>query len=292
MTIQEFLQTIMFQIGSFAPTFGQLLAAIIVFTLFRLIIWATNSVLLHRYFKRRGVDTGRQYAIRQVILYLLYTIAIVLSMQALGLSVSVLLAGSAALLVGVGLGLQQTFNDLVSGIILLVEGTVEVGDVVVLNSAVGTVTKIGLRTSMVETRDGISILVPNHKLVVEEVTNWSHNNRSTRFHVQVGVSYGSDVRKVERLILQAADEHPLVIKTPIPRVQFRDFGNSSLDFHLLFHTNEFLSIEFVKSDLRFRITEIFRENGVEIPFPQRDLWLRNPEVLQKKDQVLQEDEPV
>lgn len=283
MTIQEFLETTMFQLGSFAPTFGQLLAAIIVFAVFRLLIWATNSVLLHRYFKRRGVDIGRQYAIRQVILYLLYTIAIVLSMQALGLSVSVLLAGSAALLVGVGLGLQQTFNDLVSGIILLIEGTVEVGDVVVLNSVVGTVTKIGLRTSMIETRDGIIILVPNHKLVVEEVTNWSHNNRSTRFHVHVGVSYGSDVRKVERLILKAADEHPLVIKTPPPRVQFRDFGNSSLDFNLLFHTNEFLGIEFVKSDLRFRITEIFRENGIEIPFPQRDLWLRNPEVLRNNN---------
>lgn len=265
----------MFELGSFKPTFGQLLAAIIVFSVFRFFIWVTNNIVLNRYFRRRGVDTGRAYAIRQVVLYILYAVAIILSMQALGLSISVILAGSAALLVGVGLGLQQTFNDLVSGIILLVEGTVEVGDVVVLNNVVGTVTKIGIRTSMVETRDGISILVPNHQLVVEEVTNWSHNDKSTRFHVAVGVSYASDVRKVEKLILQAADEHPLVLKHPPPRVQFRNFGDSSLEFMLLFHSNEFLSIEFVKSDLRFRIVEIFREHQVEIPFPQRDVWLRS-----------------
>jgi small-conductance mechanosensitive channel len=275
MNIQEFLATTMFELGSFKPTFGQLLAAVIVFSVFRFFIWFTNNLVLSRYFKRRGVDSGRAYAIRQVVLYIMYIVAIILSMQALGLSISVILAGSAALLVGVGLGLQQTFNDLVSGIILLVEGTVEVGDVVVLNNVVGTVTKIGIRTSMVETRDGISILVPNHQLVVEEVTNWSHNNKSTRFHVSVGVSYSSDVRKVEKLILQAAAEHPLVLKTPPPRVQFRNFGDYSLDFMLLFHSNEFLSIEFVKSDLRFRIVEIFREQGVEIPFPQRDVWLRS-----------------
>ena len=200
-------------------------------------------------------------------------------LELLGVRLSVLLAGSAALLVGIGLGLQDSFKDVVSGLIILGEGTIEVGDIVIVDNLVARVKKIGLRTSRVETRDEASIIIPNSRLVVNNVTNWSHNQEPTRFQVTVGVAYGSDVRLVEKLLLQVAAEHPAVLAEPKARVEFQAFGNSSLDFILHFFSNEYMGIEFVKSDIRYAINDVFRANQVTIPFPQRDLWVRNPEAL-------------
>jgi small-conductance mechanosensitive channel len=201
-----------------------------------------------------------------------------------------LIGGSAALLVGIGLGLQQTFNDLISGIIILIEGTVEVGDIVKIDESVAVVRKIGLRVSQIETRDNSTLIIPNSKLVVDNVNNLSHDIKPTRFQIDVGVGYNSDVRLVEKLLLQAANEHSRVSKKPKPRVQFRDFGNSSLDFTLHFHSQERMSVEFIKSDIRFNIIHLLRENKIEIPFPQQDLWLRNAESLRPPVEEPQETE--
>ncbi|MEM0993681.1 MAG: mechanosensitive ion channel domain-containing protein [Bacteroidota bacterium] len=206
---------------------------------------------------------------------------VLIALESIGIQLSVLWGGAAALMVGIGLGLQQTFNDVISGLILLVEGTIEVDDVVEVDGFVGKVKSIGLRTSKVETRNRISILVPNSKLVGENTINWTHNQHPIRFQVSVGVAYASDVELVTQLLLEAAHGHSSVLKEPEPMVQFLDFGNSSLDFILHFFSYEQMSIEIVKSDLRYRITRLFREHDVEIPFPQQDLWLRNAEVLQK-----------
>jgi small-conductance mechanosensitive channel len=164
-----------------------------------------------------------------------------------------------------------------------VEGTVEVDDVVIVDGIVGIVRKIGLRTSHVETREKVVIIVPNSKLVSENVVNWSHNKSSTRFVIEVGVSYPMDPRKVETILLRAAKEHPEIEDNPPPQVQFRDFGDSALEFHLHFYTLNFWSSERIKSDVRFSINALFREHGIDIPFPQRDLWLRNPEALREND---------
>ena len=158
-------------------------------------------------------------------------------------------------MVGIGLGLQQTFNDMISGLILLIEGTVDVDDIVEVNSIVGKVTSIGLRTSKVQTRDRIAILVPNSKLVGDNAINWSHNRHPIRFSVNVGVAYSSDVELVTKLILQAAANHDKVLKEPVHQIQFVDFGSSSLDFVLHFFSNEQMGVEFVKSDLRYNITK-------------------------------------
>lgn len=251
------------------------LKAILVLVLARLLILFIRRTILNRFFRKRNVDVGRQYTIVTLLKYVIYTMAVLGAMQTLGIQLSVLWGGAAALMVGIGLGLQQTFNDLVSGIILLSEGTVEVGDILSIDGTIGTVSSIGIRTSKVETRDEISIIIPNSKLVVNNVINLSHNKHPTRFQVKVGVAYASDVELVTALLLQAAKSHKDVLKRPEPRVQFKDFGNSSLDFELHFYTNQFLRIEFIKSDIRFKIAELFRKNGVEIPFPQQDVWLRN-----------------
>lgn len=206
----------------------------------------------------------------------------VLVLETIDISLSILWGGAAALLVGVGLGLQQTFNDLISGLILLVEGTVEINDVIETDGIIGTVTAIGVRTSKVETLDHISILIPNSKLVGNKATNWSHNKAASRFQINVGVAYTSDLDQVTSLLLQAGREHVKILKTPKPEVQFQDFGSSSLDFVLHFYSYEFRRMEFVKSELRYRITELLRKNNIEIPFQQTDVWIRNTNDLAPK----------
>ncbi len=261
---------------------GQVLTAILILIAARLLIVIISRTILKRFFKKRKVDIGRQYAIITFLKYIIYTVAILWAMQSLGIKFSVLLGGAAALLVGIGLGLQQTFNDLVSGIILLSEGTVEVGDIVSVDGIIGTVKSIGFRTSKVETRDEISIIIPNSKLVVDNVVNWSHNEVPTRFQVNVGVAYSSDVEMVTSLLLQAANGHKDVLKKPEPKVMFKDFGSSSLDFQLHFFSNEYLRVDFIKSEIRYKIMEFFRMHKVEIPFPQRDLWIRSADDFVKK----------
>ncbi|MGK0364848.1 MAG: small-conductance mechanosensitive channel [Saprospiraceae bacterium] len=266
--------------GKLMPALQILFASLSILYGFQLIIWLLNDVILKRYFKTREIDIGRQFTVTRLIIYVGFVIGIFSILQVLGVNLSWLIGGSAALLVGIGLGLQQTFNDLISGIIILVEGTVEVGDIIKINDFVAVVKKIGLRVSQVETRDNSILLIPNSKLVLEDVNNWSHNLKPTRFQIDIGVSYSSDVRLVEKLLLQTANDHSRVSKKPRPRVQFRDFGNSSLDFTLHFHSVELMSVEFTKSDIRFNIIHLLRENNIEIPFPQQDIWLRNAEVLQ------------
>lgn len=274
----EFLGRQIINFGDVNITVGNLIFAVGVFLL-AWIISQVFSYVWHNYSKRRRIDPGREYAVKTLFKYFLYIFTFFLAMQALGVHLNVIWASAAALLVGLGFGLQHIFNDIVSGLIILFEGTVEVNDVVIVDGIVGIVRKIGLRTSHVETREKVVIIVPNSKLVSENVVNWSHNKSSTRFHIEVGVAYPMDPRIVESLLLQAAKEHPEVEESPPPQVQFRNFGNSALEFHLQFYTLNFWSSERIKSDLRFSINSLFRENDIEIPFPQRDLWIRNPETL-------------
>ena len=258
----------------------RILVALLIIALGRFLIRTFQKQVLNRILRRREVDAGRQYTISRLVEYVGFVLVVLLAIRVSNVAdLTSLWLGSAALLVGVGLGLQQTFNDFFSGLIILLEGTVEVGDVVVVDNIVGRVKKIGLRTSMVTTRDNVVIIIPNSHLVVDNVVNWTHDSVLARFQVGVGVAYGSDLSLVKKILLQAADEHDKVLDRPEPSVMFLDFGNSSLDFQLHFFSKEFFRIEVVKSDIRFRIDERFREHGVEIPFPQRDLWLRNPETL-------------
>jgi small-conductance mechanosensitive channel len=239
-----------------------------------MLTWLFHNVMFDRYFEKRQIDKGRQIAIRQFLSYIVWIVAVFAILELFDIS-NMLLASSAALLVGIGLGLQDSFRDLVSGIIILVEGTVEVGDVLEVDGIVARVSNIGLRTSKLETRDRVSILVPNSSLVVNKVTNWTHDDQPTRFNIKVGVAYGSDLDLVTKLLIKSAASHHLVLSDPAPDVQFKSFGDSSLDFELLFYTKEFLRIEFLKSDIRYNVDKNFRENNVQIPFPQRDVWFRN-----------------
>ncbi len=276
MSFQEFLEFSFLNMGDFHLSLWKVIVATLILLLARLFV-AIITKFIRRYSQKRKLDHGRHYAFQQFAKYIIYTSALLMALEAIGIQLSVVWGGAAALMVGIGLGLQQTFNDLISGLILLIEATVEVGDVIEVNGLVGTVTDIGIRTSKIITRDRISIIVPNSKLIGDNAVNWSHDPQPTRFQVYVGVAYSSDIDLVTKLLLKAAHEHQGVLNTPKPTVQFKDFGNSSLDFVLHIFSEDYLGIEFVKSDLRYKITQLFREHKVEIPFPQQDIWLRNGE---------------
>ncbi len=256
-------------------TISKILLAAIILLMAQVIVWVITELVLYRYYHSNDINVGSRYAINQLIRYVVFVIAVLVALQNIGLNMTVIWGGAAALLVGIGLGLQQTFNDFFSGLVLLFERSVEVGDVVDMGGLVGNVRRIGLRSSRIQTRDNLTVVVPNSKLVVENVVNWSHGDNRARFHVNVGVAYGSDTDLVKKILLEAAEEHEMVLKYPRAFVRFLDFGNSSLDFQLHFWSTEFILIENVKSDLRFLIDKAFRENKVTIPFPQRDVWFKN-----------------
>lgn len=225
---------------------------------------------------RNVFDKGTSHSLFLIIKYLVWVIIIVLLIDSMGFKVSILIASTAALLVGVGLGLQELFKDVASGIILLIERTVKVNDVVELdNNMIGRVINIGLRTSKIKTRDNVVTIIPNSKLVNDQVVNWSHIEERTRFHIDISVKYGSDLDLVTRVLLDCAKDHPRIISESEPFVRFADFGESSLDFQLFFWTNNTFRVESTKSDLRYKIDKAFRENKIEIPFPQRDLYLKS-----------------
>ncbi|NNK83897.1 MAG: mechanosensitive ion channel [Flavobacteriaceae bacterium] len=207
--------------------------------------------------------------------YLVYLVVVIITMQNMGIQITAILTASAALLVGVGLALQTFFQDIISGIFILLDQSVHVGDIIEIDGKVGRVVEIKLRTTRAVTIDNKVLVIPNHKYLTSILYNWTENGNLTRESVSVGVSYGSDVKLVENLLLQAAREHESVLKDPEPTVFFIDFGNSSLDFRLVFTIdNSFLAI-YPKSDIRFRINELFKEHGITIPFPQRDIHVYN-----------------
>jgi small-conductance mechanosensitive channel len=255
-------------------TISNILGAMTTILVGWLAIWGLINLILQPYYKRSSVDVGNQYAVNQLLKYLIYVLAIVFALQNnLAFDLTIILGGAAALLVGIGLGLQQTFNDLISGIILLFERTIEVGDVVEVGGVVGTITSIGIRTSVVKVRDNTSIVVPNSKFITDSVVNWSHNEeKQVRFTVSIGVAYGSDTELVKNTLLQVAEDNPDVLQRPAPFVRFVDFADSSLNFELHFWSRNFIRIEDVKSDIRFQIDMDFRSQEIEIPFPQRVIW--------------------
>jgi small-conductance mechanosensitive channel len=275
MTLKEFLNYALIDKEDFDITVYEVLISLLVLVIASLLIRA-----LSRIFRRREegkfLDPGRSHAIFQVLKYVIWVAAILIAFETIGIKLTLLLAGSAALLVGLGLGLQEIFKDIMSGVAILFEGSLKVGDVVEIQEGlVGKVVEIGLRTSKIETRDNIVMVVPNSKFVTDIVINWSHIEKRTRFHVDVGVAYGSDVDKVTRILLECAQNQEKISSSPKPFVRFNDFGDSSLDFQLFFWSTETFRVEFIKSEIRYKIDAAFRAEGVHIPFPQRDVHIKS-----------------
>jgi len=244
-------------------------STIILLSLFIIFIFIFLKFLKKLINRSTKFDQGKKYSIYNLFKYFTLVLTIVFSLQIIGVDVSVLLAGSAALLVGIGFGLQNVFSDFISGIIILVDASVKVNDVIELNGLIGSVTEINFRTTTVMTRDEKYIIIPNSQLTSSQLINWSHSKITSRFEVTVGVDYGSDVEKVIQLLEEAVKLHPKVLSKPKPFVRFTDFADSSLNFTVLFWSDDLFRIENVKSEIRIEIFKLFKKNGVQIPFPQR-----------------------
>ena len=285
--VKETLEFPLIETKHFELTPWGILAIVLIIVAARAILWLIKK-FLNRRLTNNAIDKGSKYAYYQVIKYIVYLVTLLLVFEASGVQLTVLLASSTALLVGLGLGLQALFKDLVSGFLILTERTVTAGDIIEVDGLVGRVHEVDNRTTKVITRDDTVVIVPNHKFVDENVKNWTQNSRVARFRVTVGVSYGSDVSLVRKLLVDCAKEHGDVVQTPAPFVFFSDFGDSALIFDLLFFSENLYRIEKIKSDLRFMIDQKFRKNGVQIPFPQRDVWFRNEITASRPDEPLDE----
>jgi small-conductance mechanosensitive channel len=214
--------------------------------------------------------------------WLIYIIVMLIVFDSIGINVTAVFAASAALLIGIGLALQTLFQDIISGIFILIDRSVQVGDIVELEGKVGRVEEIKLRTTRATTADNRVLIIPNHLYLTNSLYNWTQNGNTTRENVAVGVAYGSDVQLVKKILLEVAHNHKDVLDFPEPTVLFTDFGESSLDFKVVFTVNDSFNARFPKSEIRFEIDRLFRENNITIPFPQRDIH-----IIQQPNQNIQ-----
>ncbi len=227
---------------------------------------------------RRDIDSGVKDSIKRFTRYTVLIIGGFVALDTIGIKTSSLAAVGAVLMVGVGFGLQNITQNFISGLIILLERPIKVGDFVEVKGVNGKVLTIGARSTLINTRDDISIIVPNSQFISEQVVNETLSGDKIRHHVKVGVSYGTDPKLVEEVLMRVATEHDSVLKNPGPKVFFKDFGNSSLDFVLTVWISDLWFYEGILSDLRFMIFEGFKEKGIEIPFPQMDLHWKSGEV--------------
>ena len=234
-----------------------------------------RGMLRRNVFRRTHLNIGTQETICRILHYIIMSMGFFIAIQQVGVDLTTLAAISAVLMVGIGLGLQNITSNFTSALILLFERPVQVGDFVEVGGVQGRIRVIKTRSSIVETLDNVSIIVPNSNFITENVTNWSYRDSKVRIHVSVGVSYGSDVDLVAETLLQVGRAHQEVLLNPEPAIQFLEFGDSSLNFDLLIWINDASRQYFVRSDLNFAVVKAFREQGITIAFPQRDLHIRS-----------------
>ena len=218
-------------------------------------------------------DKGKFQVVFGYFKWLVYVIIFLVTLDSVGVNVTAIFAASAALLIGIGLALQTFFQDIISGVFILIDQSVQVGDIIELDGKVGRIEEIKLRTTRAVTIDNKVLIIPNHLYLTNILYNWTQNGSVTRENVEVGVAYGSDIRLVEKILINVANDHESILHDPKPLVLFTNFGDSSLNFKLVFTLNDSFISAIPKSDLRFAIDKAFKENNISIPFPQRDVHI-------------------
>jgi small-conductance mechanosensitive channel len=283
-TLQHFLNFEIFHLGEgehlVKITPWAIIAVILAFIVASFLLkWI--RVLFTR--KMDAQDKNKFISVFKFIKYITYIVVVFMVLSASGINVTPFLAASAALLVGLGLALQELFQDVIGGIFIIIDKSLLVGDIIEVDGRVGRIIDIKLRTTLAITRDDKIIIVPNHKFITDIIYNYTQNHRTTREFVNVGVAYGSDTKLVEQLLLKAVEEQRGILKSPKPFVLFQDFGDSSLNFSVLFYINDSFAELKIKSEVRFRIDALFRTNNVTIPFPQRDVHVFNTNLQAHKN---------
>lgn len=235
----------------------------------------TSALIERRMQKRLHIDAGLRYTICRLVKYVVVTIGLLVALkQAFAIDLTSIAVIFTALSVGIGFGLQYLASDIASGFILLFERPIRIGDRITIGDDEGDVQSINLRTTIVTTNDRIAIIVPNSKLVSQRVVNWSYGDPRARIAIPIGVADDSDIQLVTDTLIEAAQNIDNVLKEPPPRVQFLKFGDYSLDFRLLVWTNQPRRHVQIRSDINYRIAELFRERSIRIPYPTQEFLLK------------------
>jgi len=275
-SIQIFFDTRLFTVGTTDVT----LSAIFVFFFILLIIVVSSRLfarkLVDRILIRLQIEEGTRYTFKRVIELTFILIGAIIAFQSIGINLSGLAVIFGLLSVGIGFGLQNITSNFVAGLILLFERPIKVGDRVTVGGIEGDVIEINIRSTTIRSLNNIDIIVPNSEFVSAQVVNWSHGDRKIRLDIEVGVSYNSDLETVLRSLKEVASENQEILRNPPPDVHLREFGDSSWNMKLRIWIDNPKRHPVVRSDINCAIVRKFRENGVEIPFPQRDFHLRSP----------------
>lgn len=280
----EIIEYPLFYINQRPITLTSVVIGIIILLIFVLFSRALRKIIKTKLFPKYKLDQGIQLAILRVAHYLLVGLGIIVAVQSIGLNLTSLAVVFGLLSVGIGFGLQHVVSNFISGLIILFERPIKIGDRITIGDILGDVVNISLRATLIRTIDNISIIVPNSEFITSRVINWSHRDPKIRVHIKAGVAYGSDVPLVTRSLLEVAGNHPEVLKDPPPKVWFNEFGDSSLNFELLVWIPDPKRRPDIISELNKGIDEIFRKNKIEIPFPQRDLHIRSSVPIEAQTQ--------
>lgn len=276
-SVKEFMD-LGFHIGSGEKsihlTVGLLLLVTLAFVATNFLLKWLRYLLTH---KMEQEDKLKFTSVFKFINYVIYLVVVLVTLSAAGVDITLVITASAALFVGLGLALQEFFKDILGGIFIIIDKSLQVGDIVEVDGKVGKVFEIKLRTTRAITRDDKVLILPNHKFITDIVYNYTQNHKTTREKVDVGVAYGSDVLLVTKILEQVAAEQKQILKNPKPFVLFDDFGDSALLFSLNFFTNDSFRDPRIKSELRYKINTKFKENNISIPFPQRDVHIIQPQ---------------
>lgn len=251
---------------------------LLVFSIFLLFYLSSKirKILVKKVFPRYDLDIGVSKSIANIVRYLLIIVGLVIIFQTTGIDLSALGLLVGALGVGIGFGLQNITNNFISGIIILFERPIKVGDRIEIDDLAGNIVEISARATTIITNDNIAVIVPNSDFINSRVINWSHNNKEVRLNFPVGVSYNEDPEKIRRLLQEVAKDNSGVLSSPKPYVLFESYGDSSLNFNLLVWTSEYIDRpKILRSELYYEIFAKFKEHNVEIPFPQRDIHIKS-----------------
>lgn len=274
--LQSWLEIPLFQLGEGTITLWTLLYLLLLVAALFFVASRLRWFLEERALARRGVDRGVRQATGAIFQYVVLFVGMLIIVQTAGLDLTTLNVLAGAVGIGVGFSLQNIVSNFVAGLVILFERPVRLGDRIEVAGIEGDVTRIGARSTTVITNDNIAIIVPNSKFITENVINWSHTDPKIRFKVPVHVAYGSDARQVEELLVEVAKKTSSVLAEPAPSVRLIEFGDNGLLFELRAWTTTLLHRRgYFISDLNFAIYDAFRANGIEFPFPQRDIHIRS-----------------
>jgi small-conductance mechanosensitive channel len=265
-----------FALGGSAFTLWTLIYLLIAFVGLLYVAGKFRTWMAEHALARTKLDIGARQAVASISRYVLLLLGLLIILQTAGIDLTTLNVLAGAVGIGVGFGLQNIVSNFISGLIIMFERPIKIGDRIVVDNVEGDVVEIGARSTKVLTNDNIMIVVPNSKFITENVVNWMYNDASVRFRIPVGVAYGTDVRKVEKILLEVAQAEPDVLDDPPPAVRFLGFGDSALNLELRAWSTKAVNRKGrLISAINFAIYDKFHEHGIEIPFPQRDLHIRS-----------------